>query len=198
MRREADGAYQQRDGERARRRLVFESEDGGSGNQRAQRTDGSDQERGGEGESERLGHQEQAPDAERAGGDLLGGEHLAEAGARDGAQCKRGLVVQREGDVGMLHQNVVAQDGGVAEVFQDGDVDLAVLLEPGVAGELKEGEQRERQAKSSGRERLHFAGVFSNCCLAQTRLGLSSRDLVKAWRASASRFSLRRLSPSHR
>ncbi len=81
MRRQADGAEQQRDGERARRRLVFEREDGGPGDQRAQRADGGDQERRGEGESERLRHQEQAPDAERARGDLLGGEHLAEAGA---------------------------------------------------------------------------------------------------------------------
>ncbi len=155
-------------------------------------------ERGGEGESERLRHQEQAPYTERAGGDLLGGEHLTEFGASDGAEGKRSLVVQREGDVRVLHQDIVAQDGGVAEMFQDGNVDLAILLEPGVAGELKERQQRERQAEGSGRERLHFAGVFSNCCLVQRRLGLSSRDLVNAWRASASRFSLRRLSPSHR
>ena len=198
MRRQADGADQQRDGEGARRGLVFEGEDGGAGNQRAERADGGHQQRGSEGESERFGHQQQAPDAERAGDDLLGGEHFAEAGAGDGAEGERGFVVEREGDVGVLHQDVVAQDGGVAQVFEDGDVDLAILLEPGVAGELKEGEQRERHADGSGRERLHFAGVFSNCCLAQTRLGLSSSDLANAWRASASRFSLRRLRPSHR
>ena len=198
MRRQADGAEQQGDGEGARRGLVFEGEDGGAGNQRAERADGSHQERGSEGESERFGHQQEAPYAERAGGDLLGGEHFAEAGAADGAEGERGFVVEGKGDVGVLHQDVVAQDRGVAQVFEDGDVDLAILLEPGVAGELKKGEQRERHAGSSGRERFHFAGVFSNCCLAQTRLGLSSSDLANAWRASASRFSLRRLRPSHR
>ena len=126
------------------------------------------------------------------------GEHFAESGAGDGAQAERGFVVEREGDVGVLHQDVVAQHGGVAQVLEDGDVDLGILLEPGVAGELEKGQQRERHAGSSGRERLHLAGVFSNCCLAQTRFGLSSSDLVNAWRASASRFSLRRLRPSHR
>ncbi len=135
---------------------------------------------GSEGESERFGHQQESPDTERAGDDLLGGEHFAEAGAGDGAEGEGGFVVEGEGDVGVLHQDVVAQDGGVAQVFEDGDVDLAILLEPGVAGELKEGEQRERHADGSGRERLHFAGVFSNCCLVQTRLGLSSSDLAKA------------------
>ena len=198
MRRQADGADQERDGEGARRGLVFEGEHGGAGDQRAERTDGGDEQRRSEGESQRFGHQEEAPDAERAGDDLLGGEHFAEAGSGDGAEGERGFVVEGEGDVGVLHQDVVAQDRGVAQVFEDGDVDLAVLLEPGVAGELKEGEQRERSAGSSGRERLHFAGVFSNCCLVQTRLGLSSSDLAKAWRASASRFSLRRLRPSQR
>src|SRR4029077_9145242 len=99
--------------------------------------------------------------------------------------------VKREGNVRMLYQDVVAQDGGVAQVFEYGDVDLAILLEPGVAGELKEGEQRERNAGSSGRERLHFAGVFSSCCLAQTRFGVSSSDLAKRWRASGAGFSVR-------
>ena len=32
----------------------------------------------------------------------------------DGAEGKRSLVVQCEGDVRVLHQDIVAQDGGVA------------------------------------------------------------------------------------
>ncbi len=85
MRREAESAEQERDGERTRRRLVFERQDGGAGDQRSQGADGGDQERGGERESERLGHQEQAPYAESTRGDLLDGEHLAKVGVGDGA-----------------------------------------------------------------------------------------------------------------
>ena len=96
---------------------------------------------------ERFGHQQESPDAERAGDDLLGGQHFAEAGAGDGAEGERGFVVEGEGDVRVLHQDVVAQDRGVAQMLQDGDVDLAILLQPGVAGKLKEGEQRERQRR---------------------------------------------------
>src|ERR1035438_10367561 len=197
LRRQADGADHERDGEGARRGLVLEGEDSGSGDQRSERTDCRHQQRRSEGESERFRHQQQAPYAERAGGDLLGGEHFLEACAAHRTEPESRLVVERKGHVGMLHQDVVAQHRGVAQVLQDRDVDLAILLQPGVAGELKKSEQRERYGGSSGRQRFHFAGVFSNCCLAQRRLGLSSRDLANAWRASASRFSLRRLRPSH-
>ena len=38
--------------------------------------------------------------------------------------------------------------------------------------------------------RDHFAAVLSNCCLAQTRLGLRDSDFWNAVRASASRLSL--------
>ena len=186
MGRQADGADQQRDGEGARRGFVFEGEDCRARNQRAERTDGSHQQRGGEGEPQRFGHQEEAPYAERAGGDLLGGEYFAEAGAGDGAEGESSFVVESKGDVGVLHQDVVTQDGGVAQMFKDGDVDLAILLQPGVAGELKISEQRERQSGGSGRPGLHFAGVLSSCCFTQTRLGLSASDLVRAWRAGAS------------
>ena len=44
---------------------------GGTGDQRAERADGGHQQRRSEAESERLGHQQEAPDAERAGDDLL-------------------------------------------------------------------------------------------------------------------------------
>ena len=180
MCRQADRADQQRNCKGPRRGLVFESQYRRTGDQRSQRADRSYQQRGSEGESERFGHQQKSPYADRAGGDLLGAEHFAEARARDGAERPGRFVVKREGDVGVLYQNVIAQNRGVAQVFEDGNVDLAVLLQPGVPRELKEGHERERHAEGSGRERFHFAGVFSNCCLAQTRLGLSSSDLTKA------------------
>src|ERR1039457_5989176 len=119
VRRQADGADQQGDGKGARRGLVFEGEDGGAGDEGPQRADGSHQQRGSEGEPESFGHQDEAPDAERAGSDLLGGEHFAEAGARGGAEGESGFVVEGKGDVGVLHQDVVAQHRGVAQVVED-------------------------------------------------------------------------------
>ena len=80
MRRQADGTDQKRDGEGAGRRLVLEGEDRGPGDERAERADRGDEQRRTEGESERVGHQVESPDTERAGDDLLDGEHLAEAG----------------------------------------------------------------------------------------------------------------------
>ncbi len=92
---------------------------------------------------ERFGEQEQAPDAEGAGDELLGFQNLAEAEPGGAAQGQRDFVIQGEGDVRVLGDGVVAQDGGIAEVLQDGDVDLRILLQPGVAGELEKGEQRQ-------------------------------------------------------
>src|SRR5947209_7774811 len=105
----------------------------------------------------------------------------------------------------MLDQDVVTQNRGVAQMLQDRHVNLAVLLQPGMAGKLKKGQQRERghaRAPANGgsvdREPFHFAGVLSSCCFTQIRLGLSSSDFSNAWRASPFLFSLRRLKPSQR
>ena len=88
VRHQSHGAEHQRDGEGARRGLVFESQHRGPGNERAQRADRRHQQRRSEAESQAFGHQEQAPDAERARDDLLRGEHFAEASARDGAKAR--------------------------------------------------------------------------------------------------------------
>ena len=98
----------------------------------------------------------------------------------------------------LLHQNLIAQHGRVAQMLQNGDVDLGILLQVRVAGELEKREQRERQSGGGGRPRLHFAGVLSNCCFTQTRLGFSASDFSNAWRASASCLAWRRLTPSHK
>jgi len=65
------------------------------------------------------------------------GQHLAESEAGRAAQQLRNFIVERVGDVRALHQNVVAQDGRVALMFENRRVDLAVLLKPGVAGNWK-------------------------------------------------------------
>src|ERR1051326_3609179 len=93
----------------------------------------------------------------------------------------------------MLHQNVVAQGRRIALVLQNRRVNLAVLLQPGMARKAKEGQERDGETEERRRQvqerPLHFAGVLSSCCFAQTRAGFSSSDLANALRASASRLS---------
>src|SRR5471030_2176588 len=149
-----------------------------------------------------MGHQNEPPDAQRAGGQLLNGQDLAETQAGKAAEGQGSLVVECEGQVRMLHQDVVTKKRGVAQMLQDRHINLAVLLQPGMAGKLKKGQEREPcHSDNSGcghRKMLHFAGVLSSCCFTQIRLGFSSSDLPKAWRASAFLFSLRKLRPSRR
>src|SRR4051812_6634521 len=62
----------------------------------------------------------------------------------------------------------------------------------------EEGRERQREAGAGNREPAHLDGVFSSCCFTQTRFGFKSSDFWNAARASASLFSFRKLSPSHR
>src|SRR4051794_31902217 len=98
----------------------------------------------------------------------------------------------------ILRDHVVAEQSRIALLLENRNVDLRVLLQPGVAGELDEAEQRQSGDGGGGPRCLHLAGVLSSCFFTQTRLGFSWSNFVSACRASASLFSLRRLSPSHR
>ena len=144
MSRQAHGADQQRHGEGARRRLVLDRQNRGARNGRAQRTDGGDQQRRAHRKPERFGHQVQAPDAQCAGQHLLEGQHLAETEARQAAQSERRFVVQSVRDERLLDEHLVAQHRGVPQVLEDRRIDLGILLQPGVAWELKECQERER------------------------------------------------------
>src|ERR1041384_4514088 len=98
----------------------------------------------------------------------------------------------------MLRDHVVAQQRRVALMLEDRDIDLSVLLQPGVAGKPEEGYERESNDRGRDPGPPHLTGVLSSCCFTQTRFGFSSRAFVSACRASASLFSFRRLTPSHK
>src|SRR5262249_31883223 len=140
----------------------------------------------------------ESPDSEGAGDGLLRAQHLAKSQTCDTAQGEGALIVQGKCNVWALHQHVLTEHRRIPQVLQDRNVDLGVLLQPGMARELIERQNGQDQAGGGHRPVFHAAGVFSNCSFTQTRRGLSSSDFWKAWRASALRCALRKLSPSHR
>ena len=200
VRRQADGADRRAAREGARRRLVLQREHRRAGDHDAERADRGDQRAPAKRQVRTPPPAASAPRCRARASRSAGTASTSrKPSAGDGAQRERDLVVEREGVVRMLRQDVVAQQRRVALMLQDRDVDLRVLLQPGVAGKLEEGQQRQRQRRPRRpRARFIWPGVFSNCCFTHTRFGFSSSDLVSACRASASLFSLRRLTPSHR
>jgi hypothetical protein len=61
-------------------------------------------------------------------------------------------------------------------VFQNRCVDLRVLLQPGMTGELIKGKESQDHDGGADRPVLHAAGVLSNCSFAHTRRGFNSSD----------------------
>ena len=63
---------------------------------------------------------------------------------RDPAHADHILVIEREGYVRLVDQNVVGEGSGVPEMFKNGNVNLSVLREVRVAGENEKAVKRER------------------------------------------------------
>src|SRR6266496_6468760 len=99
--------------------------------------------------------------------------------------------------MGALHQVVVPQRSRVAQMFQNASVNLSILLQPGMSGEVKKREQTNTRERRRNQEAIHWAGVLSSCCLVQRRFGSSSSERSKDLRASAFRRALRCARPSH-
>src|SRR5258706_4270 len=85
--------------------------------------------------------------ATRAGRDLVDRQHLAEPDAGRRPYPERDLVIQRVRQVRLLHYDVIPQRVRIAQVLQDGRINLRVLLQPGVSRKLIKGKKRERQAE---------------------------------------------------
>ena len=192
VRDEADREEDERNGEGSRGWLVFGDEDRGTGDFRAEREDGGDQERqaaiGEHGERDEI----DAPEPEAAEEDLLGREDGLETPVSEPAEGEGNFVIYGEGNVRALDQDFAGEHGRIPEVLEYRDVDLGILREVGVAGELKPGQQRQDGQRGRDPEFCdHWAGVLSSCSFAQTRRGFSSTAFVKAWRAAALLCSLR-------
>ena len=128
MGRKADGADDKRQREGARGGLVFDDHHGRAGDGRAQRTESGHQHGRSQFEPGCRGHQNQSPDAQSAARDLFRRQHIAESQAGNVAQGESRLIVERVGDVRLLHQNVDAQHRGIAQMLQHRRPYLRVLL----------------------------------------------------------------------
>ena len=90
---------------------------------------------------------------------------------------ERQFVIEREGDVRVLHDQVAIENGGIAQMLEDRRVDLRVLLQPGVARELKEGQQRESADRGTHRKgaalpQTSLSGSFLQLFLEPDALGI--------------------------
>ena len=69
---------------------------------------------------------------------------------------ERQFVIEGEGNVRVLHDEVAVERAGIAQVFEDGLVDLEVLLQPRMAvrGIGKESAGRSPQMTTPGMKRI--------------------------------------------
>lgn len=99
--------------------------------------------------------QEEGPDvAEPAEEELLEKQGELE-GERQG---KGDFVVEGEGEVCAFEEEFVRVEGGLAEVFKQGDIDLGVAEQVGVAGEegkAKRGEESEEGSEAEPGQEGH-------------------------------------------
>src|SRR5579872_3182948 len=134
---ETNGEKDESYGASARDGLVLEDQDCGTDDGCAKRKNRS-YEKGQEiGEPHGGDDEKNAPDAEDTDDELFALEHLFEAEIGEPPKGDGCFVIGGESHMWMLDQQIVLEYGWIPDVFKDGDVDLGVGLQPGVAGELE-------------------------------------------------------------